>query len=501
MTHTHTMPHSIYNLYSEPLSSQELIDSLIEFDELQKTIEIAVDQALWQKKDQLLTVTLPFERVDPLAALELLGTNSEYQYYWEHPDEKLSIAAGTEIARIRSNSRDRFNIVNNKIADWKSRTFSFQTLTHSLAGLHFLGGFSFQDNPQEHHWKEFGTALFVIPEWLLIRDGELSLLTLTKRIDSSQSVETLLDETRHRLMQIVDQVRLFTKSESSCNNGHATEDSYFEIDAKPSARDTWFSAINSAKERIKAGEFKKIVLAREIILRFKRAPEATQMLNYLRNEYPTCYTFMMKLSANSVFLGSTPEKLVALRATFILTDGLAGTISRGKTASEDTILERRLLNSEKDLSEHGFVVDAIGDRLRTLTHNMVHPDKPGIRKYPNVQHLYTPITASLNEHITPLDVVENLHPTPAVGGFPREKTIQHIQSLEQFDRGWYAGPVGWLNTNGRGEFCVAIRSGVILDKQARFFAGCGIVTDSDPGSEWEETNLKLIPMLSALKHA
>lgn len=495
------MPYSIFNLYSESLTTDELLESLVEFGELTAIFDTASEQSRQTLQTQLVTVTLPFERIDPLAALELLGEDTEFQYFWEHPDEKLAIAAGNEIARIRSNHRDRFNVVKSHIQDWKERTFSYKALTHSLSGLHFLGGFSFQDQPQQHHWKAFGTANFVIPEWLLIRDGELSLLTLTTPVKSTDEVADLLVHVRDRLTDIIEQVRGFDKSD--CPGGHALNgfESYFSADVPAQAEGHWIATVNAAKQRISLDEFKKIVLAREIIIRFSRAPEATQMLNYLRQEYPTCFTFMMRLNKDAVFLGSTPEKLVALRATFILTDGLAGTISRGNSASEDTVLERRLLNSEKDLSEHGFVVEAIGERLSNLTHNLNYPSKPGIRKYPNVQHLYTPITASLNEDISPLDVVEKLHPTPAVGGFPREKTVQHIQTLEKFDRGWYAGPVGWLNTNGRGEFCVAIRSGLLLNGQARFYAGCGIVADSDPKSEWEETNLKLIPMMSALRHA
>jgi menaquinone-specific isochorismate synthase len=107
----------------------------------------------------------------------------------------------------------------------------------------------------------------------------------------------------------------------------------------------------------------------------------------------------------------------------------------------------------------------------------------------------------MNDGVTPFDVVEKLHPTPAVGGYPREKAIGQIQNLEQIDRGWYAGPVGWINTNGRGEFCVAIRSGLFSQGHARFYAGCGIVADSIAENEWNETELKLIPMLTALSHA
>jgi menaquinone-specific isochorismate synthase len=495
------MPPHIFDLYNDAVNTDELTTMLIENTNLIDSISSVCGRSRLTGQTHLFTVTIPFERLDPLAALEFLADQNDFQYYWEHPDENLAIAAGKEVVRIRTNQRDRFRIVQKQIDIWKERTISFTSLTHSLSGVFFLGGFSFQDQPQVHHWRSFGTAGFVVPEWLLIRDGELSLLTITTKVSPDQTVSVLLDQVRNTLHDVVERIRLHSKFDHKDNslpvNPHLnTVTPDFAV-----AADTFKDSIRAAKQRIVANEFKKIVLAREVAIKLDRAGEATQMLNYLRNEYPTCYTFMVRMHKNATFLGSTPEKLVALRSTFMLTDGLAGTISRGKTATEDTILERRLLQSEKDLHEHGFVVEAIGNRLRDITHNITFPTQPGIRKYNNVQHLYTPITASLNKNIAPLEIVEKLHPTPAVGGHPRELTIPHIQPLERIDRGWYAGPVGWLNTHGRGEFCVAIRSGLLLQNQARLFAGCGIVADSDPDSEWQETNLKLIPMLSALKHA
>lgn len=496
------MPPHIFDIYNETANTDELTTLLIETTDLKSKIDSVCELVKESKKTHLFTVTIPFESIDPLAALEFLSKENDFQYFWEHPDENLAIAAGKEIVRIRTNQRDRFQIVQRQINEWISKTVSFSSLTHSLSGLHFLGGFSFHDNPQLHQWRSFGTASFVIPEWLVIRDGQLSLLTVTTKVTLSVTGDSLLSTIRDILHDLVERIRNFTRDELKSNEYQLRANTFVTegIDSDH-AESNWKSIIEIAKSRIKDNEFNKIVLARELGFKPPSDPAPTQMLNFLRNEYPTCYTFMVRMNKFATFLGSTPEKLVALRSTFMLTDALAGTISRGKTATEDTILERKLLQSDKDLHEHGFVVEAIEGRLRDITHNINFPSHPGIRKYPNVQHLYTPISASIDKDISPLEIVEKLHPTPAVGGHPRELSIQHIQALEQIDRGWYAGPVGWLNTHGRGEFCVAIRSGLIQENYARFYAGCGIVSDSDPQSEWNETNLKFIPMLSALKHA
>lgn len=491
-------PH-IFDIYGDAVNTDELTDHLYRISDLRDKLLQVCNSASESAKTHFFTVTIPFESIDPLAALEVLGSDNEFQFYWEHPDENLSLAAGKEITRVRTNQRDRFSIVQKQLDSIQSRTVSFSSLTHSLSGLHYLGGFSFHDQPQEHQWKSFGSSTFVIPEWLLLRDGQLSLLTITSTVNPGTDSIQLWNTVRNTIHDLVEQILVLNRQYSK-NGADAEITSPVSFDYQPTdvSKRLWMESIDTAKNSIKLGEFKKIVLAREVTLKLDREPSPTLMLNHLRNEYPTCYTFMIRMDKGSVFLGCTPEKLVALRSTFILTDGLAGTISRGKTATEDTILERRLLQSDKDLVEHGFVVEAIGSRLKEITHNINFPEQPGIRKYTNVQHLYTPITASLNKNVTPLQIIEKLHPTPAVGGHPREMTLQHIQNLEKIDRGWYAGPVGWLNSNGRGEFCVAIRSGLIQQNVIRFYAGCGIVSESDPESEWNETNLKLIPMLSAL---
>jgi menaquinone-specific isochorismate synthase len=491
-----------YNSLQNDWGSHKLsVDSLINEIDVKKIISDAILSSKNASDFRLISVTIPFERIDPLAALELLGNPDGFEFYWEHPDESLAMAAGGESAKIRTNTRDRFENVRQQIEEIKSKTYCCESISHSLAGIHFLGGLSFQEDQQKYHWRDFGNGAFIVPEWMIIRDGELSLLTVTQNVNSETSADELLNNLRSRLQTIIDEIVSFKDNTGVGCNGHSNNTFDFQADHKESAKKQWINAVLDAKERIADQQFEKIVLAREVIVRYKEEPGPTRMLNFLRNEYPTCFSFMMRVNRHSVFLGSTPEKLVSLRASFLLTDGLAGTISRGKTASEDTVLERQLLRSNKDLQEHKFVVEAIGERLKSLTHSMRHPEQPGIRKYQNVQHLYTPITASMNDGVTPFDVVEKLHPTPAVGGYPREKAIGHIQNLEQIDRGWYAGPVGWLNTNGRGEFCVAIRSGLLSQGHARFFAGCGIVADSVAESEWNETELKFIPMLTALSHA
>jgi isochorismate synthase len=178
---------------------------------------------------------------------------------------------------------------------------------------------------------------------------------------------------------------------------------------------------------------------------------------------------------------------------------LAGSFPRGATVGDDQALGAQLLASAKERHEHAVVVRNIRSVLADLCMRIEAPATPTLMKMRNVQHLFTPVTAQLRGNSSVLTLVERLHPTPAVGGWPREVALAFLREHEELDRGWYAAPIGWLDANGDGEFAVALRSALVDGTSATLFAGCGIVADSDPQSEYQETLLKLRPMLNALR--
>jgi menaquinone-specific isochorismate synthase len=183
------------------------------------------------------------------------------------------------------------------------------------------------------------------------------------------------------------------------------------------------------------------------------------------------------------------------------TEALAGSAARGESASEDAALCRALLQSEKDLREHRLVVDSILRRIADLGLTVEHAAQPRVLGLANVQHLYLPLSASLPAGVHILDLVARLHPTPAVGGTPREPALSAIKRLESLDRGLYAGPQGWVDHRGEGEFFVGIRSALIDGNSATVHAGAGIVAGSDAGKELAETELKLKALTGALTRA
>jgi menaquinone-specific isochorismate synthase len=156
------------------------------------------------------------------------------------------------------------------------------------------------------------------------------------------------------------------------------------------------------------------------------------------------------------------------------------------------------MSDDKERWEHDLVVRTVEETLTAVCSDLSVPPSPTLAKMANIQHLYTPIEGNVNTGITIFDLAQRLHPTPAMGGLPRERAIDLIRSYESFDRGWYAGPIGWVDGNGEGEFAVAIRSALLKENEATLYAGCGIVADSDPEREYRESELKLQSMLWAL---
>lgn len=459
------------------------------------------DKARQADHPVVVTVSVPLQAIDPLAALEQLQAADTYGYYWEHPDQKLSLSAGHSLVELKASGPDRFASVQRQIDRWSSLHHGAGDTEHSRSGLHFVGGFSFFDQNESAPWQSFNAASMHIPAWLLIRDGQFGMLTVSLLVhpdDTENNFEKQIDE---RIEQL-EPLSCLTEDDINIPHHGSNDELTLEI-LSDTEREygRWTDMINRAKGEIQEGRFEKIVLARELRLEADRTIAPTRLLNRLRGRYPTCYTFMIQQPGGPAFLGSTPERLASVRRNWLLTEALAGSISRGETASQDAMLARRLMQSTKDRREHNFVVDALRKRLNPISHSLDIADQPDIRKLHNVQHLYTPVTARLQSNPALIKLIGQLHPTPAVGGFPEQATLPWIRQRESFERGWYAGPVGWINHRNDGEFNVAIRSGLLHEKTARFFAGCGIVADSDPEAEWEETKLKLIPMISALRHA
>jgi salicylate biosynthesis isochorismate synthase/menaquinone-specific isochorismate synthase len=256
--------------------------------------------------------------------------------------------------------------------------------------------------------------------------------------------------------------------------------------------------VAEAVERIERGGLEKVVLARDVLVEAPAAHDPAALFGALRELFPSCFCFCMG-TPEAAFVGASPELLIRRSGAVAGTVALAGTTGRSADPAVDDHLGEGMLRSAKVREEHEIVVRRIERMLRSHA-VWAHPDpEPHVVRVANVQHLATPIRAQLAEARSAVELAALLHPTPAVGGEPREDALAAIAELERLDRGWYSGPVGWMDSAEDGEFCVAIRSALLRDRFAQLFAGNGIVARSDPAAELAETELKfeaLLPLLA-----
>ena len=260
----------------------------------------------------------------------------------------------------------------------------------------------------------------------------------------------------------------------------------------------WTAAVESAAARLRAGEAAKVVLAREVLARGDGVVSAAMVARSLRAAYPSCFTYLITGADGTAFAGASPELLVRRSGGRAFSQPMAGSVARGATEAEDERLARRLQDSAKDAVEHRVVSEFVVDALRPFARS-VSARPPEVVRFTNIQHLATSVTAELND--PPADALRlaaALHPTPAVGGWPRQAADALIDELEGMERGWYAGAVGWIDGSGDGEFAVALRCGLLWEDGARLYAGVGVMPDSDPARELEETELKFKALLTAL---
>jgi len=267
-------------------------------------------------------------------------------------------------------------------------------------------------------------------------------------------------------------------------------------DSDEHADDAWKSRVSTAVDRIQSGKLEKVVLARDFTGHSDKDIEPRTILKKLAAEYPSTWNFSV-----AGLVGATPELLLRLSRKMVTSRVLAGTISKTGNDERDLALAASLARSSKDLEEHLYAVKSVADALEPFCTSTNVPDAPYVLHLANVMHLATDVTGAIAEklaHVDAFTILEQLHPSAAVCGTPREQAGQLITEIESMSRGRYAGPVGWIDAAGDGELGIALRCGQINGDSIRIFAGCGIVAGSDPDKELAESVAKLVPMRSAL---
>jgi isochorismate synthase len=328
-----------------------------------------------------------------------------------------------------------------------------------------------------------------LPEVAIARGEGRSFLTASAVLEPGATAEALLQRVSGRLASL--RPAPLTPADPHPSTASRISGRY------PPRR--YEEIVSAAVERIRSSAIDKVVLARELTVDAPAAHDPAALLGALRDLFPSCFCFCFG-TPEAAFIGASPELLVRRSGAVAATVALAGTTSRSADPAVDDHLGEAMLRSPKVRDEHGIVVRRIERTLRPHSVWVHGEGEPFVVKVGNLQHLATPIRAQLAESHSAIELAGFLHPTPAIGGEPRDAALQLIGELEGIDRGWYTGPVGWMDAAEDGEFCVGLRSALLRDREAHLFAGCGIVADSDPASELQESELKfeaLLPLLAS----
>jgi len=425
-------------------------------------------------------------RVEPSPVKPLLRAAGRPRVAWA--DATTTVVAGGAAATVTAGGADRFAHVRERAEE----VFAGLEVPFDLPGgarPRLYGGFAFHEGHADPGagatWEGYPGALFVLPAvQLSLADGHGWLTTAATGPDAADRAEARLRRWRDRLAALPDL-------------GPAGPPGVADSRPTPSL-EGWRRQVTDATASVRRGDLRKVVLAQSLEVGLAGELDVVDALDRLSDTYPGCFRFLVEPATGGTFFGATPERLVSLSGRTVQTEALAGSTGRGDTPAEDEWLASELRESEKDVHEHELVADAVRDQLAPLAAS-IRTGTRTVRRLATVQHLRTPMQATLtrDEHV--LTLVEALHPTPAVGGLPPDAALRTIRETEAFDRGWYAAPVGWFDAAGDGAFGVAIRSALARGETATLFAGAGIVADSDPDSEWDELQLKYRPVMDELE--
>ena len=409
-------------------------------------------------------------------------------FVWEQPAAGVSIVGIGAARSIEVAGRSRFVRADAATRELFAGLAVRGDTAPPEAGPLLVGGFAFG-----HHaapgvaWRGFPPGRLVLPRLLVVRRGDRAWATLVGqsqgRASGERELRTLLRGSR--------------PATPAAEGADAKPTPEFRATAdRPHAH--FHELVASALAAIGRGEFEKVVVARSARLLHSAAFSAAEVLALLRRTHPSSTTFGVARRGGAAFVGATPERLVRLRDGCVEAAAVAGSAPRGLTPEEDDRLARALRESKKEQVEHAIVVCAVREALANDCAPLHAPESPGLCRLDGIQHLETPVTGTLRSARSVLRLVERLHPTPAVGGAPSEAALAWLERHEGLERGWYAGPIGWVDATGDGEFAVALRCALLRGREARLFAGAGIVEGSEPEPELYETRLKFRAFLGPL---
>ncbi|WP_400242910.1 isochorismate synthase MenF [Niallia sp. JL1B1071] len=426
------------------------------------------------------------ERIEIVDFFSKFHTYKGKRFFWKDPSGKNMLVGIGICEKIEcSSGESSYSYVEKRWKRLLENAIVYNEFNHIGIGPVLLGGFSFDPLKEKTElWDGFSEAHFYVPQFML------------SEIDGNQFITTNIliqsDKMEYAKEALKKQSFAFHKSIKE-STSHTLPSIQKVIEAD---REKWKVTVDKVISKLD-DTLKKVVLARASKVNFTKELVTESVLKNLIQQQSNGYIFALE-AHDKCFTGASPERLVKKEGDTVFSTCLAGSISRGNNKEEDNALAEELLTDSKNREEHNYVVKMIKNAMQEVCTSVEMPANPQIMKMRDIQHLYTPVSGKVKETESLISLIRLLHPTPALGGFPRDVALEVIREVEGLDRGLYGAPIGWLDYEGNGEFAVSIRSGLLHGNSATIFAGCGIVADSDPELEYIETAIKFKPMLTAL---
>ena len=471
-------------------NSSNVIDSIQEFKKLIFSNHTSENEA--NNNQQVFSFSQEIDAIDPLFFLSIMQESNQVSFYWQNQRKKEAIVAigAIKILNIISKNepkiseQQRFQACQQFILH-QQKNIDYTNKNINYNNTYFFSYFSFFN--KKNFYNNFPSSSIFLPYIQLVKKNEQYILT----INTYNNIDLIKSYIKNH--DFSQQLKISYQNQEDTIN--STKHTSYDIHEQQ--YQSFLEKVNQGLDAIATQKLTKIVVAHALEVKNKDNFNIIKSLQNLRKNHPDCYIFAIGNKEQEYFIGASPERLLSIKENQIVSDALAGSAPRGKKAKEDQIIGNQLLNGEKEKREHQVVSDFIYERLATMN---LSPRKASLQllKLSNIQHLWTPIYAEIKDNVHPLEIISNLHPTPAVAGEPMEIACQEIEKSENFERSLYASPIGWITMNGDCEFIVGIRSALIKQNKAMLYAGAGIVAGSQPIQELREIKLKFQALLQAL---
>ncbi len=448
----------------------------------------------------------------PLLSLISIHSRINNSIFLSRPDADIARLGLGTLVSIKAQGENRLDIIKSRHTELLEHWYSAEGSESPTAFL----AFAFDENdPMSGNWQDFPNMILTIPDIMIKQSGSTQTLTANIKVEKNTNIRPL--------KIIEDLLNQLVTAHSLAGNDASQQQFSTPLPAEQQlcSKKSWCTLAENAIKEIHSGKFNKLVTSRRYSLQSTAPVSTHRLLSNLVNYYPGCSIFSYRNTtsdAENTVIAASPERLVTLQNHTLQSDALGGTISRN-TAMQDSSAapfflkhllyqtESERSESQKLLKEHNYISRTIYQNLDPLCHSLTMPLSPNLMKLHHLYHLETPIKGKLMACYDLFDVIKALHPTPAIAGLPSQAARQWLLDNENYHRGWYTGAFGWLDSRGNGDLAVMLRCTLIRRKtddstqavtQLDLFAGAGLVAESTPDAEWQETELKMKTILEML---